>query len=347
MANNIVSNEVSDKEKLRKLEFSRYSSVELLEQLIIVKSSMGIDNATLASISASDAGASFTPNDPGLYLAAIIRRFLALQKEGNRFGILGFGKKDRGKVLSDIMAKINKNRESGEKDRDRGQDAKTPEGIFKPLTIDPKSFKSYQPVYVVGGSVYTFNAGGFGGLSENSSSNITPSIKKKLEGRSALNRLFSGAGGRDVAFEMSSRGMDMGAFGTQEAPLKQGEKESNQTYIRRVIEAKMINEFKDKGLRINQSIQPVFLVNKGINTSNVEATALLNLLPSVLELIPGIGTAAGMAVRGLLQSEIDAAKNLPKFARGGSFTTRNNNISQFISGDSINNRINPERVTID
>jgi hypothetical protein len=146
---------------------------------------------------------------------------------------------------------------------------------------------------------------------------------------------------------MSSRGMNMMAYGTQEAPLVQGENETNQSYMRRVVEAKMINEFKDKGLKINESIQPVFLVNKGINTSNVEATALLNLIPSILNVIPGIGTAAGMAFSSMMQSQIDAAKNLPKFARGGSFNTVNSNISQFISGDSINNKINPERVTID
>lgn len=95
------------------------------------------------------------------------------------------------------------------------------------------------------------------------------------------------------------------------------------------------------------SVQPVFITNAGINTSNIETTALLNLLPKILKVIPVVGGAAAMAVDTVLQSEIDAAKTLPKFARGGSFTTMNSNVSQFIAGDSINNRINPERVTVD
>ena len=344
MAMNIVGNDASSREKLLKLEFSRFSSISLLEQLIIISTSMGIDKTALTAITSSDAGASLGPNNPGLYLAAIIRRFLALQKEGNRFGVLGFGKGAREKNVNDIMSAINKNREAGERERERGQDAKTADGIFKPLSVDPKSFKSYQPVYIVGGSVYTFNAGGSG---LGSGEEITPAFKEKVEKQVKWNKVFSGKRGRQAAFEMSSKGMNMGAFGTQEAPLTQESGESNQTYIRRVIEAKMMNELRDKGLKVNDFIQPVFLVNKGINTSNVETTALLNLIPTVLEAMPGIGTAAGMAVRALLQGEIDAAKNLPKFARGGSFTTRNTNVSQFISGDSINNRINPERVTID
>lgn len=128
---------------------------------------------------------------------------------------------------------------------------------------------------------------------------------------------------------------------------EKADKDGGVKFMQRVIEGKMMREFQSKGIQIKPDIQPVFLVNKGINTSNIEATALLNLVPTILSALPGIGTAAGMAFSALMQGEIDAAKNLPKFARGGSFTTRNSNVSQFISGDSITNKVNPEKVTID
>jgi hypothetical protein len=145
---------------------------------------------------------------------------------------------------------------------------------------------------------------------------------------------------------MSSRGKNMMTYGTQEAPIDMGDTKG-EAALKTYIEAKMVKELQKRDVKVNDSIQPVFLVNQGINTSNIEVTALLNLIPSILNVIPGIGTAAGMAFSALMQSQIDAARNLPKFAVGGSFTTKNNSISQFISGDSITNRVNPERVTID
>jgi hypothetical protein len=78
----------------------------------------------------------------------------------------------------------------------------------------------------------------------------------------------------------------------------------------------------------------------------VELTALLNLLPNMLSALPGLGMIGDVIGRELM-SQIDAARNLPKFAKGGSFSTSNSNLTQFISGDSVNNRINPEKVTID
>jgi hypothetical protein len=349
MGLHVIGNDVTDNDlKSEKLQFDKYTTSQLLEKLVMISSAMGIDKSILSTLSA-ESGLSLAPNNPGLYLVAIIRRHIALQKEGNRFGILGFGRKNRRRELDAIASKIEDNIRDSEKSKAENDKmfSKGADGIYSPLSVDPKTLKDFytrmQPVYVVGGSVYSFSQGGFTVSEGVSSSSIGEKVIKQI----AVNKILSGPDGPQLAYEMSKNGENLMAHGTQMSPLIQGKNESNNSYIRRVIEAKMINEFKDKGLEIRESIQPVFLVNKGINTSNVEATALLNLLPSVLELIPGVGTAAGMALRGLLQSEIDAAKNLPKFARGGSFTTRNNNISQFISGDSINNRINPERVTID
>lgn len=345
LAKSIITNEFSDnKDVLTRLKFIDFSNDQLLEHLLMIANSLGIEKESYPNLQKDG----LLPNSPAFFMVAVMRRFFAMQTEGSRFGLY-FGKKGRKKQLDTIMAKFqsNLNEESKEKAKN-DKFAIGADGSHSPLAIGVERLKIFwndmQPVYVVGGSVYAFSRGGsvspIGG-------GETSEARKKINAQVVLNRRLAGAGGKLEAFEMSSRGENMGAYGTQEAPLIQGAEESNEMYFRRVIEAKMINEFKGKGLTVNESIQPVFLVNKGINTSNIEVTALLNLIPSILNVIPGIGTAAGMAFSALMQSQIDAAKNLPKFARGGSFSTRNTNVSQFISGDSINNKINPERVTID
>lgn len=209
-----------------------------------------------------------------------------------------------------------------------------------------------QPVYVLGGSIYSFN-GGIGGGSgslDTNALNLGANQRKQY-----LKEMITGSGklsGRDIAFMRSSAGENMGAFGTIEPLLEQKDGETGEEFLRRVVAEKSSEEIKKlllakNNIQVRDSIQPVFLVNKGINTSNIEMTALLNMLPSMFEAIPLLGSTVSSLVRGMLQSEVDAAKNLPKFAKGGSFSTYNSNVSQFISGDSINNKVNPERVTID
>lgn len=229
-----------------------------------------------------------------------------------------------------------------------------------------------QPVYVMGGSIYTFGSGG-GAAGESSPQRIKEEeiLNAELSGRkSRLGGYIGGDGkrsGRTVAYRDSVKGVNMGAFGTVEAPIyakgadgktigpddqfdftKAGSREQVSPYVKKFIEEKMYPELRGKIADIETAkLQPVFVVNKGFNTSNIETTALLNLLPKLLGAIPMIGTGAAMLVDGLLQGEIDAAKSLPKFATGGSFTTNNSRVSQFVAGDSINNRINPEKITVD
>lgn len=229
-----------------------------------------------------------------------------------------------------------------------------------------------QPVYVMGGSIYTF--GQNGGAGESSPQRIKEEEERLntelSERKSRIGGYIGGDGkrsGRTVAYRDSVKGVNMGAFGTIEAPIyargadgkmigpdtefdfnKPGAKENAAVYVKKFIESKMYPELRGKIADIETSkLQPVFVVNKGFNTSNIETTAMLNLLPKILGAIPMIGTGAAMLVDGLLQGEIDTAKSLPKFATGGSFTTNNSRVSQFIAGDSINNRINPEKITVD
>lgn len=352
MSKSIIGKDLTKmSDTINKLQFLDYSNEQLLEKLMMLTSSMGIEKESYPVIGKEGLG----PTDAGFYMVAILRRFMAMAKE-SKFNILTmgvFGQKYRGNKnqYKEVMSKISDNMRNAESEKAKDDKifSKGPDGIFSPLSLDPRTlwkdlYARMQPVYIVGGSVYTFGRNGI----TQASGNMTPELKATIERRQKETKLFgSGERGRRAAFRFSSMGGNMGAFGTQEAPLTQKVGEDDDVYIRRVIEAKMITEFQTKGMKINTSVQPVFLVNKGITTSNIEATALLNLVPTILEALPGIGTAAGMAFRALMQGEIDAAKNLPKFARGGSFTTRNTNVSQFISGDSINNRINPERVTID
>lgn len=345
LAKSITTNEFSNnRDILTRLKFIDFNSDQLLEHLLMIANSLGIEKESYPNLQKTG----LLPNSPAFFMVAIIRRFSALQKEANRFSVLGFVREGKKKQLEAIMDKFQSNLEKEFKEKAKNDKFVIgADGSHSPLSIGPEMLKSFyndmKPVYVVGGSVYAFSRGGI--VSPTGTEDTSEAIKK-INAQVVLNRRLAGAGGKLEAFEMSSRGENMGAYGTQEGLIDMGKKKGGPA-LETYIEAKMVGELQKRDIRIEDSIQPVFLVNKGINTSNIEVTALLNLIPSILNVIPGIGTAAGMAFSNLMQSQIDAAKNLPKFAQGGSFTTRNTNVSQFISGDSINNRINPERVTID
>lgn len=221
MGLNVRGNDITDIDLLNeKLQFLNFSSSELLEKFITISASMGIDKTLLSVISASNP--TLTPSNPTLYLVAIIRRHLALQKEGNRFGILGFGRKGRRNELKDIMAKVESNVKdaAGAKEKLDSMFSKGPDGIYRPISVEPKTLRDYvarmQPVYVVGGSVYTFSGGGFG----SAESGVTEStFKAAIDKRNASTKRYSGgAGGVSAAYVDSKAGANMGAFGTQEAP---------------------------------------------------------------------------------------------------------------------------------
>lgn len=364
MAMSVISKEVIEQDKkLKKLQFFSLSNDELLEKLFTLANSMGIERELYPVVNKDG----IRPDTPAFYMVAILRRYEAIQSEGNKFNLFALSKKKKDKKLNLIEAKIESNqKEAADEKTKNDRFIKAADGSYRPISIEPSQLKDFylrmQPVYVVGGSVYAFGSGGAAGIAGGTpyvseSGKMTPEFTKVLDAKVARSKRFSDRlVGKQEAFVASSvLKENMGAFGTQEAPLVQipgvdangKPNEDNPTFIRRVIKAKMMSELVGKDLTINPGIQPVFLVNKGINTSNIETTALLNMLPSLLDAIPLFGTAAGMAVRMLLQDEINAAKNLPKFAKGGSFSTRNSNVSQFISGDSVTNRINPEKVTID
>ena len=351
MARNIATMDTTD--KTNKLTFEKFTREKLLARLVTTVGDMGIEKEMMPTTS----DGLFLPNDPSFYILLILRRFAALMKESKStvMSTLMFGKKNRNKKgqLAAVIEKISDNSKQSADDRKRNDERfkEVADGVFKPVSVSGTALKEMadkmQPVYVVGGSVYTFGSGGSGGASGGV---MTEGLKSEIESKNRRNKAFANKiTGKASAYKHSKNGGNMGAFGTQDEPLEFDPSRDTEkfSFAERVINAKMMNELSKEQIPIIPTIQPVFVVNKGINTSNVETTALLNLVPTILNAIPMVGTAAGMAFKALLQSQIDAAKNLPKFARGGSFTTRNSNVSQFISGDSINNKINPERVTID
>lgn len=350
LARNIATMDTTD--KTNKLTFEKFTREKLLARLVTTVGDMGIEKEMMPTTS----DGLFLPNDPSFYILLILRRFAALMKESKStvMSTLMFGKKNRNKKgqLAAVIEKISDNSKQSADDRKRNDERfkEVADGVFKPVSVSGTALKEMadkmQPVYVVGGSVYTFGSGG----GDTSGGVMTEGLKSEIESKNRRNKAFANKiTGKASAYKHSKNGGNMGAFGTQDEPLEFDPSRDTEkfSFAERVINAKMMNELSKEQIPIIPTIQPVFVVNKGINTSNVETTALLNLVPTILNAIPMVGTAAGMAFKALLQSQIDAAKNLPKFARGGSFTTRNSNVSQFISGDSINNKINPERVTID
>jgi len=167
MGSNIAGNDISDEGSASKLKFEAYSTDQLLEQLIMLQTSLDIDKTILSKISSDNP--LLGPSNPGLYLIAIIRKFATLHKEGSRFGILGFSRKNRGKQFLDVMTKFESNLGSATKEKTKNDSLfiKGPGGAYIPMDPGPTRLKKFvtamQPVYVVGGSIYTFNANG-GGL---------------------------------------------------------------------------------------------------------------------------------------------------------------------------------------
>jgi hypothetical protein len=162
LGSNIIGNEVNgNNARIGNLQFMAYSTDELLEQLIMLQTSLDINNTILSKISSENP--LLGPSSPGLYLVAIIRKYLALLREGTRFG---FGRRGRGRQLVDVMDKFESNltKSKEEKSRLDRMFAIGTDGSHSPLSIGPARLKEFydemKPVYVVGGSVYAFSQGG-------------------------------------------------------------------------------------------------------------------------------------------------------------------------------------------
>lgn len=345
----------------KRLVFYDYNNNELIEKLMSLSRSIGITNTSFANMNITLSEAT-----PGYWLIAIINRYIVINAEYKRkmfsidksFKLVS--KKQRRESIRDLLATAGEEGEKFnkrlEKEKKLFQEVAT--GIFKPLSISGEQLRKWyrdkliNPVYVVGGSVYTFsgtgsvtgtvsNTGFIGGDSLVADSTLDRAFKtdKKLR-RSTQTKINKG----DVD--------GLWALGSQRHVLRRQKDESSGQFFKRLIFSKLHQEFRRADLHSDiplvNSVQPVFVLNEGITTSNIELTALLNMLPEVLGKIPLLKPfGIGELLESSLQGQIDLARAVPKFARGGSFTTRNTNVSQFISGDSINNRINPERVTID
>jgi len=166
MAKNIVTTDVTKFDRREdKLQFLDFTEDMLLEKLIMLVNSMGIEKESYPTINKEG----FEPTKPSFYLVAVLRRFHAMQKE-SKFNLLTNGVmkyKKHKKSKNNIMSKIEENvkRENEDKKKLDSMFSKDSNGIYMPVmatssTTLKEYFDRMQPVYVVGGSVYSFGRGG-------------------------------------------------------------------------------------------------------------------------------------------------------------------------------------------